>query len=103
MTTKKENPYSGVPKPITALTVEQDLKLRLLTDGLNNPETDIEDIKTVFLALQKQNFVLINSLNNLIAKWPKPPVMKDHNNTGVDPSSHGVLFVIRNSTSTSET
>ncbi len=93
---KKENPYSGIPQPITALTVEQDLKLRLLKDGINNPDTDIEDIKTVFLALQKQNFVLINSLNNLLSKWPKPPVMKDHNITGVDPSSHGILFVIKN-------
>jgi hypothetical protein len=95
MTTKKENPYSGVPKPITALTVEQDLKLRLLTDGLNNPETSKEDIKTVFLALQKQNFVLINSLNNLLAKWPKPPIKSDHNITGVETSKSGILFVIR--------
>ena len=103
MTTKKENPYSGVPKPITALTVEQDLKLRLLKDGLDNPETDIEDIKTVFFALQKQNFVLINSLNNLLAKWPKPPVIKDHDITGVETSKSGILYVIKNSISTSET
>ena len=103
MTTKKGNPYSGIPQPITALTVEQDLKLRLLTDGLDNPETDIEDIKTVFLALQKQNFVLINSLTNLIAKWPKPPMTMDLNTTDVEASKSGILFVIKNSTSTSET
>ena len=100
---KKANPYSGIPQPITALTVEQDLKLRLLKDGINNPETDIEDIKTIFLALQRQNFVLINSLTNLIEKWSKPPMTMDPNTTGVDPSKSGILFVIKNSTSTSET
>ena len=100
MTTKKGNPYSGIPQPITALTVEQDLKLRLLKDGLDNPETNIEDIKTVFLALQKQNFVLINSLTNLLAKWPKPPMTMDLNTTDVEPSKSGILFVIKNSTST---
>jgi hypothetical protein len=103
MTTKKENPYFGIPQPITALTVEQDLKLRLLKDGLDNPETDIEDIKTVFFALQKQNFVLANSLKNLLEKWPKPPMTMDLNTTGVDPSKSGILYVIKNSTSTSET
>jgi hypothetical protein len=103
MTTKKENPYFGIPQPITTLTVEQDLKLRLLKDGLDNPETDIEDIKTVFFALQKQNFVLANSLKNLLEKWPKPPMIMDLDTTDVDPSKSGILYVIRNSTSTSET
>ena len=30
-----------------------------------------EDIITILLALQKQNFVLVNSLTNLVEKWPK--------------------------------
>ena len=100
MTTKKWNPYPGVPAPITKLTVEQDLKLRLIKDSIENPETPREDVNTVFLALQKQNFVLANSLTNLLEKWPKPPMTMDPNTTGVDPSKSGILFVIKNSTST---
>ncbi len=96
MTTKKWNPYSGIPAPITELTVEQDLKLRLIKDSIENPLTAREDINTVFLALQKQNFVLANSLTNLLEKWPKPPMKLDQNITGVDPSSHGILFVVKN-------
>tara|TARA_Y100001968_G_scaffold272882_1_gene265342 strand:- start:56 stop:292 length:237 start_codon:yes stop_codon:yes gene_type:complete len=78
------------------LTVEQDLKLRLIKDSIENPLTAREDINTVFLALQKQNFVLANSLTNLLEKWPKPPMKLDQNITGVDPSSHGILFVVKN-------
>ena len=100
MTTKKWNPYSGVPAPITELTVEQDLKLRLIKDSIENPETPREDVNTVFLALQKQNFVLANSLTNLLEKWPKPPMTMDPNTIGADPSKSGILFVIKNSTST---
>ena len=100
MTTKKGNPYSGIPQPITELTVEQDLKLRLIKDSIENPETPREDVNTVFLALQKQNFVLANSLTNLLEKWPKPPMKADPNITGVDQSKFGILYVIKNSTST---
>ena len=96
MTTKKVNPYYGIPQPITELTVEQDLKLRLIKDSIENPDTPREDVNTVFLALQKQNFVLANSLTNLLEKWPKPPAKLDPNITGVDPSSHGILFVLKN-------
>ncbi len=97
---KKANPYPGVPAPITELTVEQDLKLRLIKDSIENPDTPREDVNTVFLALQKQNFVLANSLTNLLEKWPKPPMIMDPNTTSVDPSKSGILFVIKNSTST---
>ena len=97
---KKVNPYPGVPAPITELTVEQDLKLRLIKDSIENPETPREDVNTVFLALQKQNFVLANSLTNLLEKWPKPPMTMDPNTIGADPSKSGILFVIKNSTST---
>ena len=97
---KKWNPYSGIPAPITELTLEQDLKLRQIKDSIENHETSREDVNTVFLALQKQNFVLANSLTNLLEKWPKPPMKLDPNITGVDPSSHGILFVVKNSTST---
>ena len=77
MTTKRSDQSYGLPAPITTLTAEQDLKLRLITDALNKPETQKEDIITVFLALQKQNFVLANSLTNLVEKWPPPPTQLD--------------------------
>ena len=93
---KKWNPYSGIPAPITELTLEQDLKLRQIKDSIENHETSREDVNTVFLALQKQNFVLANSLKNLLEKWPTPPMKPDPNITGVDPSSHGILFVVKN-------
>ena len=73
MTSTKKNLNFGPPPPITKLTTEQDLKMRLIEDQLNKDEVRKEDIITVFLALQKQNFVLTNSLFNLIDKWPKVP------------------------------
>jgi len=47
--------------------------MRLLTDRLNSGDVDKKDIITVFLALQKQNFVLANSMINLVKQWPKAP------------------------------
>ncbi len=61
---------TNVPPPITQLTIEQDLKMRLLEDKLNSGEVDYKDLVTVFIALQKQNFVLANSMINLVKKWP---------------------------------
>jgi hypothetical protein len=46
--------------------------MRQIEDALKNEESAKEDIITVFLALQKQNFVLSNSLTNLVKNWPKP-------------------------------
>jgi hypothetical protein len=46
--------------------------MRQIEDALKNEESAKEDIITVFLALQKQNFVLSNSLTNLLKNWPKP-------------------------------
>ena len=86
MTTKKENPYSGIPNPITELTLEQQFKMRLVDDYLDHPDVSREDIKTVFLALQKQNFVLGNSLTNLLEKW---------NTIEEDQLKSGILFGIR--------
>jgi hypothetical protein len=51
--------------------MEQDLKMRRLNDLLPNAQKD--DIITVFLALQKQNFVLANTVSNLIKQWPHHP------------------------------
>ena len=98
MTSQLKNPYPGLPKPITKLTVEQDLKLRLLYDNLIKPETQKEDIITVFMALQEQAFVLSNSLTNLVHKWPKPPSAPAI--ISEEQLQSGILYVIKNSTST---
>ena len=87
MTQKNRSQYSGLPAPITKLTYEQDLKMRILKDKLNeNYDNHKEDIITLFLALQKQNFVLGNSLENLLKKW---------NTIEEDQSKSGILFGIR--------
>ncbi len=66
------HPSYGPPPPVTELTVEQDLKLRVLYDAIEKPETKREDINTIIIALQHQNFVLSNSMINLVKKWPSP-------------------------------
>jgi len=65
--------------------MEQDLKLRQLELSLNRGDIDMKDVITVFLALQKQNFVLGNSLTNLVNKWPKvqPTINEDLSMFGI--------------------
>ena len=87
MTFKKKNRSSGPPPPITELTTEQEFKMRQLEIALPKNETKKEDIITVFMALQKQNFVLTNSLTNLLKKWPK-----DQPTTNGDLSMFGILL-----------
>ena len=71
MTSRKDDPNFGLPPPITELTYEQDLKLRLIEDKLQDGFHDNkDDIITWIIALQHQNFVLTNSLTNLVKKWP---------------------------------
>jgi hypothetical protein len=62
----------GPPPPIVELTMEQQFKMRQIEDALNHPESKKEDIITIFLALQRQCFVLGNSMSNLVKKWPTP-------------------------------
>ncbi len=52
--------------------MEQQFKLRQIEDALRNEETKKEDIITIFMALQKQCFILGNNMSNLISKWPLP-------------------------------
>ena len=74
MTSKRSDPSYGIPPPITQLTMEQDLKLRVLHDKLQEDFHDKQaDIITLIMALQHQNFVLGNSITNLVNKWPQPP------------------------------
>jgi hypothetical protein len=78
--TSKENYHDyGPPPPITKLTVEQDLKLRVLHDKLKeNYHNTKDDVINLMVALQHQNFVLANSLTNLVEKWPKvQPITKE--------------------------
>ena len=79
MTSNKNNQSFGLPAPITELTMEQDLKLRNIYDALNKPETNRDDIITYLMALQKQNFVLGNSLTNLVEKWRERETQLDLN------------------------
>ena len=90
MTSINENPYPGLPEPITKLTVEQDFQLRRIYDQLTKPETRKEDIITVFMALQEQNFVLGNSLTNLVKKWPR--IQMDQATTNEALSMFGILL-----------
>ena len=55
------------------LSMEQQFKLRRLEDLL--PEADKADIITLFLALQKQNFCLSNTVTNLVKQWPNRPLL----------------------------
>lgn len=48
--------------------MEQNFKIRRLEDLL--PEADKKDIITLFMALQRQNFALANTVSNLVKQWP---------------------------------
>jgi len=66
--------------------MEQDLKLRVLNDKVEeNYYNHKEDITTLIMALQHQNFVLSNSLTNLVNKWPKvqPTINEDLSMFGI--------------------
>ncbi len=70
MTQNNRRLSRGLPPPITKLTLEQDLKMRILEDRLNETyEKHKKEVITLFLALQRQNFVLGNSLTNLLEYW----------------------------------
>jgi lactate dehydrogenase-like 2-hydroxyacid dehydrogenase len=53
--------------------MEQEFKLRQLDDLLK--EADKADIITVYLALQRQNYCLTNTVTNLVKKWPNNPLL----------------------------
>ena len=53
--------------------MEQQFKLRQLEDLLQT--ADRKDIITVYLALQRQNFCLNNTVTNLVKKWPNNPLL----------------------------
>jgi hypothetical protein len=55
--------------PVTELTMEQQFKMRQIEDALNRPDSRKEDIITVFIAMQHQNFVLSNNIKQLLMEW----------------------------------
>ena len=68
MTMTERDQYSGVPPmPVVELTLEQDFKLRQLEDQL--PHASKDDIITIFLALQHQNYVLGNNIKQLLQHY----------------------------------
>ena len=84
MTSKNNNQNIGPPPPVTKLTVEQDLRMRLLEDRLEAVYHDNKkDVITLFLALQRQNFVLGNSITNLIDNWPHEEIVFIHSGEGI--------------------
>ena len=75
--------------------MEQQFKLRRIEDALNSSKGEIDAIITLFLALQKQCFVLGNNVSNLIKKWP-PPINPDRNTIDEAVSKFGTLFETKN-------
>ena len=51
--------------------MEQQFKLRRIDDYL--AEASKDDIISVFVALQRQNFILSNTVSNLVKQWPIHP------------------------------
>ena len=70
MTSNQKQLDIGPPMPIMQLTLEQDLKMRQIEDALKHAQK--EDIVTVYLALQRQCFVLGNNISQLVKTWPSP-------------------------------
>lgn len=46
--------------------------MRQIEDAINSDTINREDLITVFLALQRQCFVLGNNLTQLLQQWNKP-------------------------------
>jgi hypothetical protein len=46
--------------------------MRQIEDALKASKGEVDAIITLFLALQKQCFVLGNNVSNLVKQWPAP-------------------------------
>lgn len=46
--------------------------MKQIENAIRSDDANKEDIITIFLALQHQNFVLTNTVFNLVKKWPTP-------------------------------
>jgi len=65
----------GPPPAVVELTLEQQFKMRQIEDALKASKGEVDSIITLFLALQKQCFVLGNNVSNLVKQWPAPTTM----------------------------
>ena len=74
--------------PVTELTMEQEFQYRRITDLL--PQAQKDDIITIYLALQKQNYCLSNTIKKLLSEWPIHP-----STTHEEVSKFGILFEIK--------
>jgi len=72
--------------PVTEMTLEQSFKLRRLEDLL--PSANKDDIITLYIALQHQNYCLCNTVSNLVKQWPTfhPPTTQE------EPWKRGTLY-----------
>jgi hypothetical protein len=52
------------------LTLEQEFRLKQIQEAINQPGVRIEDLKTLYLALTRQNYALTNSIKQLLKEWP---------------------------------
>ena len=66
MIPKNKHPNSGHPKKPLLLTMEQQFKMRVIEANLRKHYDKKEDVITLFLALQRQNFALGNALKNFM-------------------------------------
>ena len=95
MMTSDEYLSSGVPKPITTITMEQDLQMRVLFDAITQNDPTRDDLNTLIMSLQHQNYVLSNSMMNLVKKWPTTnPTPEDQTTTKEVKPRFGTLFGI---------
>ena len=61
--------------PIFELSMEQDFRVRQIAELLKDASK--EDIITVFIALQRQSFVLQNNVMNLVKNWNTPTTTQE--------------------------
>ncbi len=67
--------------------------MRLIEDGLRERFHDNkEDIITYCLSLQHQNFVMGNSITNLVKSWPPPPTQLDPRTINEAAQMFGILL-----------
>ena len=74
--------------PVMEMTMEQEFSYRRIADLL--PEAQKEDIITIFMALQKPNYCLSNTIKKLLSEWPIHP-----STTHEEVSKFGILFEIK--------
>ena len=89
-----KNQDFGLPAPVLELTMEQQFKLKQIETALRNPDTKLEDVITIFMALQRQNFTLCNTVSNLVKKWPTP-VQQTQPITNEEPLKFGTSSEIK--------